>query len=102
MDNDEFCHHLELIRDMLKNPDVRIILFHPPYTKSQQAIIDSISKNSKNIIGQLERIITIDKIEKASKEIARLISSHHESFINNDQLQFVIIGQQKVKKNKMS
>jgi len=99
MDNDEFLYHMELIRDMLKHPNVRIILFHPPYTKSQQVIIDSISRNSKNIIGQLERvIISGEKVKKASKEITRLILAHHEPLINNDKLRFVIIGQQKVKK----
>ena len=99
MDNDEFFNHMELIRDMLKLSDVRIILFHPPYTKSQQAIIDSISSISKNIIGQLERtVLTKEAAKKAYKEIVRLILSHHEPLISNDQLRFVIIGQQKVKK----
>ena len=99
MDNDEFFNHMELIRDMLKLSDVRIILFHPPYTKSQQAIIDSISSISKNIIGQLERtVLTKEAAKKSYKEIVRLILSHHEPLISNDQLRFVIIGQQKVKK----
>lgn len=99
MDNDEFFHHLEIIRDMLKHSHVRIILFHPPYTKSQQAIIDSISRNSINIIGQMVRpSISKKNVEKASKEIARLISSHHEPLISNDKLRFVVIGQQKVNK----
>ena len=99
MDNDEFYHHMEIIRDMLKFPDVRIVLFHPPYTKTQQVIIDSISRNSINIIGQLVRpTITKKDIEKTSKEIARLITSHHEPLISNDKLRFVIIGQQKIKK----
>ncbi len=99
MDNDEFVYHMEIIRDMLKFPDVRMVLFHPPYTNSQQVIIDSISRNSINIIGQLVRPnITKKDIEKASKEIARLITSHHEPLISNDKLRFVIIGQQKIKK----
>jgi hypothetical protein len=99
MDNDEFYYHMELIRDMLKFSDVRIILFHPPYTKTQQVIIDSISRNSKNIIGQLVRpTITKKNVETASKEIERLITSHHEPLISNDKLRFVIIGQQKVNK----
>jgi hypothetical protein len=99
VDNDEFVYHLEIIRDMSKHADVRMILFHPPYTKSQQAIIDSISKNSINIIGQLERpSVTKKNIEKVSKEIVRLISSHHEPLISNDKLRFVIIGKQEIKK----
>jgi len=99
MNNDEFVYHMELIRDMSKYADVRMILFHPPYTKSQQVIIDSISRNSINIIGQLVRPTITDKeVEKASKEIARLIKSHHEPLISNDKLRFVIIGQQKIKK----
>ena len=99
MENDEFFYHMELIRNMLKFPDVRIILFHTPYTKSQQIIIDSISRNLINIIGQIERPpITKKDIEKVSKEIARLISSHHEPIISNDKLRFVILGRQKIKK----
>ena len=99
MDNDEFVYHMEIIRDMLKHSEVRIILFHPPYTNSQQAIIDAISRNSTSIIGQLVRpTVSKKNVETASKEIARLISSHHEPFISNDKLRFVIIGQQKVKK----
>ena len=99
MDNDEFFYHMELIRNTLKFPDVRIILLHPPYTKTQQVIIDSISRNSINIIGQLERLtITKKDIKKTSKEIVRLIKSHHEPLISNDKLRFVIIGQQKIKK----
>jgi len=99
MDNDEFVHHMEIIRDMMQHQDVRIILFHPPYTNSQQAIIDAISRNSTNIIGQLVRpTVSKKNVEKASREIARLISSHHDPLISNDQLRFVIIGQQKVNK----
>ncbi len=95
MNTDEFFYHMEIIRDMLKYPYVRIILLHVPYTTSQQEIIDSICRNSKNIIGQLERK---PPINKAVNEIKRLILSHHEPLINNDKLRFVIIGQQKVKK----
>lgn len=99
MDNDEFFYHMELISKLLKFPDVRMILFHPPYTKTQQVIIDSISRNSINIIGQVVRVtITKKDIEKTSKEITRLINSHHEPLISNDKLRFVIIGQQKIKK----
>jgi len=95
MNDDEFLYHMKIIRDMLKYPQARIILLHVPYTTCQQKIIDSICRNSKNIIGQLERK---PPMNKAANEIKRLILSHHEPFINNDKLRFVIIGQQKIKK----
>lgn len=95
MDNDEFFHHMEIIRDMLKEPRTRIILLHPPYTESQQVIIDTICRNSKKIIGQLVRT---PPLKKAAQEIKRIILSHHEMYLNHEQLQFVVIGQQKIKR----
>lgn len=94
MDNAEFLYHMEIIRDMLKHKHVRIILLHPPYTKSQQIIIDSICRNSKKIIGQIERK---PPIKDAAREIQRLIHSHHEPFISQEKLRYVIIGRQKPK-----
>ena len=94
MDNAEFLYHMEIISDMLKQKNVRIILLHTPYTKPQQQIIDSICRNSTHIIGQIERK---SPIIDAAKEIERLIHSHHEPFISIDKLQYVIIGRQKPK-----
>jgi len=95
MDNDEFLYHMEIISDMLKYPHVRIILHHPPYNEDQQVIIDTICRNSVKIVGQ---IIRKPPIIKAAKEIERLILSHHEPNMKPKNLQFVIIGQQKIKK----
>ncbi len=94
MDDAEFLHHMELIRDMLKHQHVRIVLLHPPYTQHQQRIIDAICRNSTKIIGQIERRLPI---EKTAQEVSRLIFSHHEPCIRTKGLQYVILGQQKVK-----
>jgi len=94
MEDAEFLFHMKIIKNMLKHRHVRIILLHPPYTETQQRIIDSICRNSKNIIGQVERK---PPMKEAAKEIKRLILSHHEPLINSDQLKLVLIGQQKIK-----
>jgi len=94
MDEDEFLHHLEIIMDLLKKPNARLILLHPPYTHSQQIVIDNVCKNSINIIGQVLR----DPLTKEIvNEVGRLISSHHEPHINCDELKYVIVGKQKIK-----
>lgn len=98
MDNAEFLYHLNIIKDLIKKPHVRIILLHPPYNESQQIIIDSISRQSKHIIGQLERK---PPILDAAKEIDRLISSHKDPFIAADELQYVVLGRQKPKSNEI-
>lgn len=94
MDDAEFLLHMQIIRDMLKHKHVRIILLHPPYSDSQQVIIDAICRHSTKIIGQLERK---PPIIDAAKEVERLILAHKDPFIPVDQLQYVIIGQQKPK-----
>ena len=94
MDNAEFLYHLSIIKDLIKKPHVRIILLHPPYNESQQVIIDSISRQSKHIIGQLERK---PSLLDAAKEIERLISSHKDPFIAADELQYVVLGRQEPK-----
>ena len=94
MDNAEFLYHLSIIKDLIKKPHVRIILLHPPYNESQQVIIDSISRQSKHIIGQLERKPPILDV---AKEIDRLISSHKDPFIAADELQYVVLGKQEPK-----
>ena len=94
MDNAEFLYHLSIIKDLIKKPHVRIILLHPPYNESQQVIIDSISRQSKHIIGQLERK---PPLLDAAKEIERLISSHKDPFIAADELQYVVLGKQEPK-----
>lgn len=94
MNDPDFLHHMKIIRDMLRHPHVRIILMHPPYLESQQSIIDSICRNSKKIIGQIERK---PPIIDAAIEIERMILSHHEPFIDESKLQYVIIGRQSVK-----
>ncbi len=94
MDNAEFLYHMNIIKDMVKHPHVRIILLHTPYTESQQKIIDSISRQSKYIIGQVERK---PPIVEAAKEIERLILAHKDPFIPADMLQYVVIGRQKPK-----
>lgn len=96
MDASEFFHHLEILKDLMKNRHFRIILLHTPYTKAQQKIIDSICRNSNQIIGQIERK---EPKMKAAKEIKRLIESHKEPFIPSDQLQYVVLGRQKPKIN---
>ena len=80
--------------DLLEKPNARLILLHPPYTKSQQKIIDSICRHSTKIIGQVERKPPIVEV---AKEIGRLIAAHREPFIPVDQLRCVIIGQLKPK-----
>ena len=87
---------MNIIKDLIKKPNVRIILLHPPYNESQQIIIDSISRQSKHIIGQLERK---PPIKKAAEEIQRLILSHKDPFIAADELQYVVLGRQEPKKN---
>lgn len=94
METDEFYYHLLILKDCLKQKDVRVILFHPPYEQGQQKIIDSICRNSKQIIGQVKRD---SPLKPALKEIGRLIKSHKEPFIIPEQLQYVILGQQKIK-----
>ena len=80
---------------MLKHRHVRIILLHTPYTKKQQKIIDSVCRESKYIIGQIERKLPI---MDAAKEIELLVKSHNEPFIDESKLQYVIIGRQKPKR----
>ena len=92
MDNAEFLYHLDIIKDLIKKPHVRIILLHPPYNESQQIIIDSISRQSKHIIGQLVRKHPIIDV---AKEIERLILSHKDPFVAADELQYVVLGKQK-------
>jgi len=92
MDNAEFFLHMKIIQQMLKKSKyIRLILLHNPYTESQQVIIDSISRQSKQIIGQLERT---PPIIDAAKEIQRLILSNPEPYSIQKRLQFVVLGQQ--------
>lgn len=94
MENIEFLHHMDLLKELLKKKNIRIILLHTPYTIAQQHIIDSVCRNSNQIIGQLER--KNPSIETA-EELKRLISAHKEPFISPDELQYVILGRQKPK-----
>lgn len=96
MENAEFLHHLNIIKNLMKDKRSRIILLHIPYTETQQKIIDSICRNSIQIIGQIER--KEPKIN-VSREIKRLIESNKEPFIPSDQLRYVILGRQKPKIN---
>lgn len=96
MDNAEFFYHLNIIKNLIKKPHVRIILLHTPYNEAQQSIIDCISRQSKHIIGQLERK---PPLKKVAKEIERLISSHKDPFIAADELQYVVLGRQEPMKN---
>ena len=96
MENAEFLYHLNIIKNLMKDKRSRIILLHIPYTKTQQKIIDSICRNSIQIIGQIER--KEPKIN-VSREIKRLIESNKEPFIPSDQLRYVILGRQKPKIN---
>ncbi len=93
MNKEEFLIHMNIIRDLLKNPILRIIIFHNPYTETQQHIIDTICIQNIQIIGQVERKKPYDK---SFAEIKRLINSHHEPFEEQKHLQLVILGQQKV------
>lgn len=94
MENAEFLYHLNIIKDLIKHPYVRIILLHPPYTESQQRIIDSICRNSKHIIGQIERK---PPLKEAAEEIERLILANPDPLIPDDVIQYVIVGRQKPK-----
>lgn len=94
MDEKEFLHHLEIIMDLLKKPNARLILLHPAYTHSQQIVIDNMCMNSTHIIGQLLRNPLTKEIVN---EVGRLINTHHEPHINSDELKYVIVGQQKIK-----
>jgi len=80
---------MELVKKFLKYPHVRIILMHPPYTESQQRIIDSICRQCTQIIGQ---VLRKPPMEKTAEEIERLISVHIEPFVPLEQLQYVILG----------
>lgn len=94
MENAEFMLHMKIIKDMLKHKNVRIILLHNPYNKDQQVIIDAISRNSSQIIGQVKRDNPTSKI---SSEIKKLIIAHSEPFVAKNMLKYVILGQQKPK-----
>jgi len=94
MIENEFLYHMEIIMDLLKRPNVRLILLHPPYTHSQQCVIDNICKNSINIIGQ---VLRVPPIKQAAEEVGRLISAHHEPHMNGKEIKYVIVGQQKIK-----
>ena len=96
MDTSEFFYHLQIIKDFMKDKSFRIILLHTPYTETQQKIIDSICRNSYQIIGQIERK---EPMIKATLEIKRLIESHKDPFIPSDCLKYVILGRQKPKIN---
>ena len=85
---------MKIIMDLLEKPNARLVLLHPPYTHSQQLVIDNICKNSENIIGQ---VLRVPPIKEAAEEVGRLISTHHEPHMNHEQLKYVIVGQQKVK-----
>jgi hypothetical protein len=92
MEEREFLYHLFIIKDLIKYPHVRLILLHTHYTDSQQKIIDFISRESKHIIGQVERN---PPIPEASHEIERLILATSEPNIKKDRLCYVIVGRQK-------
>lgn len=94
MEAAEFLYHMKMIKDMLKHPHVRIILLHPPYNETQQKIIDSICRNSINILGQIERK---PPMKEAANEVKRLIAAHHDPHIKKEQLQYVLLGQLKIK-----
>ena len=89
MENKEFLYHLSMIRKLIRNPYVRIILLHPPYTEKQQMHIDSFCKRSTHVIGQIERK---PPFKDASEEIKRLISADHDPSIRADKIQYVVLG----------
>lgn len=89
MDNKEFLYHLKTIQQLIKKPRVRIILLHPPYTQKQQKAIDYICRNSKHIIGQIERT---PPLKDVADEIGRIVKSNKEPFVSPDQLQYVVLG----------
>jgi hypothetical protein len=93
MEREEFKLHLNILNEILQRKNTRVIIVHNPYTPIQQKIIDSICMKSFKIIGQVERI----NPEMAALEIDRLLSSHHEPFVDNEKLEYVILGQQKPK-----
>ncbi len=96
MDNSEFFNHLNIIKDLMKDKSIRIILLHTPYTTTQQKIIDSICRNSYQIIGQIERT---KPMIKATLEMKRLIDSHKDPFIPSEALKYIVLGRQKPKIN---
>lgn len=99
MENKEFLHHLNMIKKLIKNPYIRIILLHPPYTEKQQMHIDSFCRRSRHVIGQIERKPPfMDVLE----EIKRLISADHDPLIPKNKMQYVILGRQKNPTKKFS
>jgi hypothetical protein len=92
MENREFLHHLNIIKKLIKNPYIRIILLHTPYTEKQQMHIDSFCRRSLHIIGQIERK---PPFKDVSEEIKRLISADHDPLIRADKIQYVVLGRQK-------
>jgi len=94
LEEKEFVLHVKIIKDFLSRPQVRLILFHNPYTKAQQRIIDIICMNHSHIIGQ---VVRKEPNQEALSEISRLLESHHEPFVTKEKMKFVIIGQQKPK-----
>ena len=92
MENKEFLYHLNMIRKLIKNPHIRIILLHPPYTEKQQMHIDSFCRRSIHVIGQIERK---PPFKDASEEIKRLIFADHDPSIPKDKIQYVVLGRQK-------
>lgn len=96
MDDKEFLLHMQIIKDLLAKPDVRLILLHNPYNESQQRIIDAISRQSRKIIGQVERV---PPIQEKAEEIQRLILANKDPGIPHDKLRYIILGQQKPELN---
>ena len=92
MERSEFLYHLQLLKEVIKKPTVRIILMHPPYDNKQQKIIDSICSECENIIGQIERT---PPLKEKAEEIQRLIASHHDPYLKEEQIQYIVLGQQK-------
>ena len=100
MDNKEFLLHVKLTNDFLELPHVKIFLWHHPYTDSQQKTIDSMCRQTKRIIGQLEQYKDEVTREKQQQEIMKMMKADEGPLIYNkvmiptDQVCTVILGGQ--------
>lgn len=96
MYENEFTLHVFLILQLTINPRKRIILDSYAYSDKQQIFINSLCKNTANIIGQLN----IDSNLLGSiSEIREIIESHPEPYLTVKQLQYHVLWNENRNKN---
>lgn len=96
MHEKEFTLHVFLILKLTINPLKRIILDSYAYSNKQQIFINSLCKNTANIIGQLN--IDSNLIGSVS-EIREIIESHPEPHYSVQQLQYHVLWNENRSKN---